>query len=324
MGDGRAPLRALAKGSGRGHIASTLIRALPFILLALCAGIRISERYFCPDLRVDFLDVGQGDAALIRFPGDEAWLVDAGDASPHRRADIFLELARRGILHLDAAVLSHPDLDHIGGFEGLAGNISIGLFYYHAATPPADHPVFARLAAILAPSVARWEAVASPRAIHRGGVRATLTPLRAGKSKNNQPLVLSLEFAGCRFLLAGDAERRAEAQWAARRPGAVHVLKANHHGSRTSSSNIFLRELEPRWTVISSGTGNRYGHPAREVLERLLPQTEVLRTDFEGEVSFTVTPGGSLRCRSTRGPCGQTECGLPVADKVDRGLEDEA
>ena len=109
---------------------------------------------------------------------------------------------------------------------------------------------------------------------------------------NEDSLVLLLEYHGFRALFAGDAGLPVE-QWLAGRVGRVDVLKVGHHGSRSATGDEWLRELEPRVAVISSGTGNRYGHPHREVLERLAQaKVSVWRTDQSGAIRVSVDSAG--------------------------------
>ncbi|MBY0372000.1 MBL fold metallo-hydrolase [bacterium] len=298
--------------------------ALAFMLVGALVWPRLQDRFFPGTLRVVFLDVGQGDSAWIRFPSGQNWLVDAGGGTKRwdrGLRDIYLELARSGVLSLEAAVLSHPDSDHVLGFRGLVDGIHLQRLYFNAATPPEQHPVFERVAGVVQSAGTSLASIGSTQDFEVDGVEVKLIPIDAGKSKNNRPLAVLLQWGGCRVLLGGDAEAKAEA-WLAQNLAPVDLWKVHHHGSRTSSQKAFLKKLKPRLAVVSSGAGNRYGHPAREVLGRLRNagvQTE--RIDFEGAVEYTIA-SGEIRCRSTRGDCGKIRC-LPVINEVRSGLESE-
>lgn len=271
---------------------------------------RAWDRFGSEDLRLVFFDVGQGDATLIRFPGSENWLVDGGGGWKEwdrGKRDLYLELARLGILTLDAAILSHPDADHGMGLRGVMENIQVREFWWNGAYRPGEHPLLRELLSIAAVERAVSVPIARSETQIHGGVRVLVRPVEAGKSKNDRVLAIGLEFGGCRVLLAGDSEKRAEEKL--RDWGRSHIWKVHHHGSRTSSTAAFLSAARPGWSVISSGFGNSYGHPAPEVVARLRAfGSRVLRTDFHGYVEFTVRSDGRVSCRSAQGDCGRGTC----------------
>ncbi len=283
---------------------------ISFGLLVVCAVSRWHDRFGSRDLRLLFFDVGQGDATLIRFPGGENWLVDGGGGWKEwdrGKRDLYLELARLGILTLDAAILSHPDADHGMGLRGVMENIQVREFWWSGVFIPGEHPLLRELLSIAKMYQARSVAITRTQTQLRRGVQAWIEPIDAGRSKNDRVLALGLTFGGCRILLAGDAERRAEKRLV--RWGRSHIWKVHHHGSRTSSTVEFLTSAVPGWSVISSGFGNSYGHPAAEVIARLRAfGSRILRTDFHGFVEFTVRSDGEVTCRSAQGDCGRGNC----------------
>lgn len=284
------------------------------ILAAVLAAARLGDRFLDPRLRITFFDVGQGDAALIRFPGGSAWLVDAGGGFAdwdEGKRELVPELARLGILSLDTAVLSHPDQDHGYGFLGVLGvlrasELRVNESFLRDRKPKRLLRTLVALAAVRGASV---RAVTSPSDERVGGVRVTSLPLGGGSTTNDRALVLRLEFAGCAVLLPGDIEAAAEHEWVLRDGAPVTLLKVAHHGSRTSSTPEFLAAARPRWAVVSVGLGNRYGHPSSGVLSRLTrARAQVLRTDFHGYVSFTIAPEGTVTCETAQGSCGTARC----------------
>ena len=261
------------------------------------------------ELEFHAIDVGQGDALALRTPAGRWILMDAGrtwiggDAG---RRTVVPYIRRRGG-DVVVFVLSHPDADHVGGAASVLEALRPAAFWdgaylgtsasYRAALAVADrrgipwhrvHPgdtlrvdgVFLR---VLAPDSA-WTA--------------------ASHDPNDASCVLLVEFGEVRFLLMGDAEAPEE-EWIENRWGdtALHadVLKAGHHGSRTSSTPRFLDDVHPRVAVISVGAGNTYGHPNRPVLDNLASRGAViLRTDQLGSVVIS-TDGRRLRVAGSDG-----------------------
>jgi competence protein ComEC len=285
------------------------------VSLAFATLWRCYDRFFSGTLRIVFFDVGQGDAALIRFPEGTTWLVDAGGGWKKwdvGQRELFLELARMGILTLDLAVLSHPDADHGMGFRGLLQNTRIREWAWNAAFLIGEHPLMQELSLLAKSQSTSLRPLSRALEFKKAGVKARLVPLRAGPSKNENPLAVWLQFAGCRVLLAGDAETRAEKALLETDPFPVDILKVNHHGSATSSTEVFLSSIRPVWSVVSVGAKNPYGHPHQSAMQRLRATgSRVLRTDRLGFIEFTVRSTGKLFCRSAQGSCGESLCARP-------------
>lgn len=283
-----------------------------FVLLCIQGLWRWKDRFAPGVLRVVFFDVGQGDSALIRFPGGENWLVDAGggwESWDRGQRDLFLELARYAVLELDVALLSHPDTDHGLGFRGLLGQIQIKQFLWNAAFDPKQVPLLAQLQILAIDHGAALRAVDETFERRVSGVQTRVTPIRAAGGKNEKPLALHLEYGGCTFLLAGDAQKNAEQVLGRLFPQEVDVLKVHHHGSKTSSTPQLLARWRPHWAIASLGADNRYGHPAKPVTRRFyLNATRFLRTDVHGAIEFVVSPDGLLQCYSAAGGCGKMQC----------------
>ncbi|MCA9609093.1 MAG: DNA internalization-related competence protein ComEC/Rec2 [Myxococcales bacterium] len=261
-------------------------------------------------LRVTFLDVGQGDAALVDLPDGRLLAIDAGGAvgagvDPGERAVVPLMRARRR-RRVDVLVLSHPHPDHYGGLPAILDALEVGEIWdsgqARGETP--DGPVAALLANAGVP--VREPPELCGRA-HRFGaatvrVRWPCPAFDAGWGPNENSLVLDLTFGARRFLFTGDVEAHAEAALV-ERLGAVDVLKVAHHGSRTSSAAPLLEVLSPRVAVVSAGRSNRFGHPHPEVWERLRAASGcALRTDVNGGV-IVESDGADLTVRPTRGRC---------------------
>ena len=286
------------------------IAALAITLL--CAGVRWWARYEDSSLRITFFDVGQGDSALLQWPGGKTWLVDAGGGMPGRdfgERILFPELTRLGVLTLNEAILSHPDRDHGLGFQSLLADLTVERFYFNRRF--AGEPGLMRDLRKLALSKGvELEGVAGEAPL--GSAR--LLALEGGEGRNDRTLLLFVEFAGCRVLFTGDMEKAGEAELLRRWPELrADLLKGPHHGSLTSSAPFLLDKLAPRWAVVSAGRGNSYGHPKSRVMERYRERgISVLRTDFHGFLTFRITAEGDIRCESALGPCGEARCVPPV------------
>jgi competence protein ComEC len=237
-------------------------------------------------LRVTFLDVGQGDAALVDLPDGRLMLIDAGGnpgggPDPGERALLPLLAARRRE-RIDLAVLTHPHPDHYGGFHALVDRIPIGELWDsgQAEVEKDVEGTFGEAATLLRNLRTRGTRVVGPRQLCErthaaGGARIdVLWPCPrhdAGLDANDNSLVLRLRFGRRSFLFVGDAEALAERALVLREGNALRadVLKVGHHGSRTSTSPGFLAAVAPRIAVISAGASNRFGHPHPEVVHRL-------------------------------------------------------
>jgi competence protein ComEC len=238
------------------------------------------------------LDVGQGDAILLRTNGGHWILLDAGPAwrgGDAGRTTVLPYLLRRGG-SLDAFVLSHPHTDHVGG----AASVLTAMHphaYWDAAFAGGSDAYIASLAAAKKQGI-EWHRVHPGDSIRIDGVVVSfLAPDSAWtvglKDPNLASTIAVVRYGVVRFLLVGDAER-AEEDWLLAHHHdelRARVLKVGHHGSSTSSSDAFLDAVRPELALISVGAGNIYGHPSNDVLRALSRVgAEVLRTDEAGTV----------------------------------------
>jgi len=249
-------------------------------------------------LRVLFLDVGQGSAALVRWPSGRAWLVDAGPRSgmdPDRNAgrDAILPAMREeGISRLDLVSISHADQDHWGGLGWLWSRIPPATLLLSAdsGTPPS--PPFDSLVSVLAASGWTVRRTGAGQVLTYGdGARCEILSPGLGDAmpRNQTSLVLRLCMDSTCALLPGDADSIAE-EFQLRSGEAIHaqVVAAGHHGSKHSSSLDWLRRAAPSDVVLSYGTPNHYGHPNPEALERMDQVGARLWRTPEGSVDFAL------------------------------------
>jgi competence protein ComEC len=281
-------------------------------LAVVSLGAREATRRYGRSARITFLDVGQGDAAVIEAPGFVA-VIDGGgsyDESFDTGARVVEPFLRtRGIGHVDLVVLSHPHPDHLNGLLRVLSRFSVGALW--TSGDDGHNP---RHAELLALARRRGVDLPEPRAIERCGL--TLNPLGPwvgqhigappGTSVNDASLVVRLGYAGRAVLFPGDLEADGEGELvgnaAAGMSIGADVLKVPHHGSRTSSGTELLDAVRPGLAVISLGRQNRFHFPRPEVLQRYRERNvRVLRTDEAGAITVTIEPGGGISTDCVRG-----------------------
>ncbi len=237
-------------------------------------------------IEVVFLSVGQGDCTLIRLPDGSGVVIDAGGDPAGRydpgARDVLPFLLDMGVVRLAAAFVSHPHPDHLQGLPavvtGLRGERVFASFDRGDAAARAafDRMPPARVLAAgddLTLAGVRFRVLGPPRGTH-------------GLRENDASLVLHVSYGATSFLLPGDVESAGEAALLAGEVPRVDVVKAPHHGSRTSSGRGLVRATRPRWVVFMVGAGNRYGFPHAETVSRWQEVgAELLRTD-SGPVRF--------------------------------------
>ena len=252
------------------------------------------------ELEMTAIDVGQGDSILVVFPDGKRMLMDGGGipafgGRPRAQLDIGEDVVApylwgRSIRTIDVVAVSHAHDDHIGGLPALVHDFRPRELWT-GATP--DSPLWNKLRERAYDDGARITALEAPARFHFGGAEIqVLAPLPGylpmETPKNNDSLVLRIRYGEHAFLLSGDVERPIEQRMLSENEvEPADILKVAHHGSRTSSTAGFLDAVNPIFAVISVGEGNSYGHPNRDVLDRLARRgTGVLRTDLDGLVSI--------------------------------------
>nr|MCR4759255.1 MBL fold metallo-hydrolase [Oscillospiraceae bacterium] len=288
-----------------------LRKYLPYAVLLLAAAAlavflilrRGSRRLPPPDadhLSIYVLDVGQGDAILLRAQGHAA-LIDAGEYDQGIR--IARQLKALGIQRLDYCINTHPHADHIGGLQTVLREIPAGTVILpeipDAMLP--DTPSF-----LHALDAARERGVPVRTAVGReklplgnAEIELLCTDNAQSENLNDCSLACAVRYGEFAFLAAGDLEEPGEqAMIQAGLVPKVTVLKISHHGSNSSTSEAFLSAAAPASAVISVGAGNDYGHPAESILRRLRDFGCVIyRTDLDGTVLFE-TDGSTYSVRT--------------------------
>ena len=241
------------------------------------------------DLEVHFLDVGQGDCTIVLCDG-EAMVIDGG---PRAASDYVYGYVRRTLKlqHIDYVVSTHPHVDHVYGLASVLNAVAADL----VLTPVLkwDSKAFSYM-------VKYAEKQGTPLAVPQegdvlrlGGAKVTILhcwPEAIGLGRaNDASIVVRIDYGRKSFIIAGDAEDWSEYMMIdSGLDLKADVLRVAHHGSRTGTTAEFLKKVLPEYAVISSGKGNEYGHPHREVLERLRAAgSRILRTDELGTIVMT-------------------------------------
>ena len=272
------------------------VRAARMAFLAACAAwtlvLALPARDREGALTVHFLDVGQGDAAVLRTPHGRWIVIDAGPRTPESDAGrrvVVPFLRQQGARRVDVVIASHGHADHVGGLPALLEALPVDVVL-DPGEPVPEAAYLAYLAAVEA-SGARWRRARAGDTVDVDGVRlVVLSPDSAWAAHtfdpNEESIVVLVELGPHRLLFTGDAGEPVE-QRLAGRVGDVDLLKVGHHGSRTATGAAWLAELRPETAVISVGRRNRYGHPAPEVLQRLTRQgAAIRRTDRVGTITI--------------------------------------
>lgn len=235
-------------------------------------------------LEVHYIDVGQGDATLIKC-GSHAMLIDGGNNNQGTTVQLYLK--KQGVESLDYVIGTHPDADHIGGLDVI-------VYKYNCDTVimpdyEKDTKTYQELVDVIHDKNMKitYPVVGEQYAL--GEAKFTIIAPNSnsyGGNANDYSVAILLEYGKNRFLFTGDAEETSEAEMLTNGIDiSADVYKVAHHGSRSASTQEFLNAVHPKYAVISCGEGNSYGHPHAEVLNRLRSMgVEVFRTDEQGSI----------------------------------------
>ncbi len=234
-------------------------------------------------LNILYLDVGQADSILIHNQG-KTMLIDAGNNEDGEKLVSYIQSL--GIQKIDYLIGTHAHEDHIGGLDDIIENFTIGTFYmpYDTRTTTQTYKEVIQMAndknlKILNPKVGDT--------ITLGGAQGIIMAVdnENPEEVNNTSIVLQLEYGTQKYLFMGDAESQVESsrQWED-----IDVLKVGHHGSNTSSSVNFIKQVQPELAIVSVGEGNTYNLPKQNIMERLESiGAKIYRTDESGTIYIT-------------------------------------
>ncbi|CCO07653.1 ComEC/Rec2 family competence protein [Desulforamulus hydrothermalis] len=249
-------------------------------------------------MKVHFIDVGQADAILVQV-GQQSMLVDAGNNDDGEAVVNYLK--QLGIKKLAVIMGTHPHEDHIGGLDDVIKAFEVEKIYL----PKVNHNTKTYRDVLLAVKEKKLKAIAA-----RGGQSFSLGEARVDilapnsdsyQELNEYSIVCKVTFGASRFLLTGDAEKVSESEMLQNNYDLqADVLKIAHHGSSSSTGKKFLKAVAPQMAVISVGSGNDYGHPHRETLQKLASAgIKVYRTDLMGTIVMT-TDGQKIEAATQR------------------------
>lgn len=248
-------------------------------------------------LRVTFIDVGQGDAILLAFPDGRHALIDGGMRNPYfdnGERVVAPYLRRQGIRTIDALILSHPDSDHLGGFPYILRNFQVKQVWDNGL--PKETRLYQEYISLV-------DSLNIPRRVLTAGdIVDDFDPIKISvlhptrryatngvHSANDASLSLKVSFGEIDLLLLGDIEKNGERS--TNRFGSLlagEILKVSHHGSKTSTTQSFLNWVDPQIAVISVGKFNKFGHPHPQVVQRLRDSgARILRTDRDAAIILT-------------------------------------
>lgn len=233
-------------------------------------------------MEVHFIDVGQGDSTLITCDG-HAMLIDAGDYSKGTAIQNYLQ--KQKVKKLDYLILTHPDSDHIGGAPVIITKFEIDKVFM--SNYEKDNKTYLKLIQALDNKRLKYTTPKVGTQYTLGTAKITiLAPNGEYDNPNDASVALMIQNGETRFLFTGDAGEDAERDMLETDMGlSADVLKAGHHGSRTSTSGKFFEAVSPSCAVISCGEDNSYGHPHAETLNTFrMNGVKVYRTDEDGTI----------------------------------------
>ena len=291
----------------RGQISAFLARAMQ-------SGKTPTPPTSAKDMKVHFIDVGQGDAILVQSPNGKNMLIDAGTRDKGSKVVSFLK--SKGVSSLDIVVATHPHADHIGGLITVLNSFPVGQFV-DSGNAHTTQTYLELLELIDAKNIPFTVAQNNDKLNLDTAISATiLHSNEQTTSANDASVVTRIVYGSVSFLLTGDAEKAVETDLVARYGNLLRstYLKAGHHGSNSSSTQAFLNAVKPTGTILSYAEGNMYGHPHDEVVLRLNALgSKMYSTAISGDI--TVTTNGSTHAVSVQPWSGGIVTGPPTTPK---------
>ena len=266
------------------------------------------------NLTMSFIDVGQGDSILVILPNTKTLLIDGGERQSSGK--VLSTLQEYGLSYIDVIVATHPHADHIGGLIDVINTVNVGQVLdsgqMHTTQTFEDLLDAIYNKQISLRSVSEGESINLDPTVK---IDVLNPPASIPDGANNEgefndnSVVLKLTYGNFSALLTGDMEERNEARLVFNNATILDadVLKAGHHGSRTSSSTAFLNAVTPEVVIISLAAGNNYGHPHQEALDRISASGAqyLLRTDIDGTITLTSDGSSGIYSILTE-KCGKT------------------
>lgn len=252
-------------------------------------------------LKIHFIDVGEGDSILVELPGSEIVLIDTGN--PITGIKAFKYLQRLKIETIEHIFLTHPHPDHIGGVFAIAQLIDFKNIHDNGEdinTISKERELY-RWYYELIRNDKRYEPVHAGRSFHfKSAIINVLWPPKNYKSSdwNVASLVMMIQFGEFRCVLMGDANKKTEEELL--KTGAdiqSQVLKAGHHGALDTASTEFIKAVKPEIVIISVNKRNMRGYPSDKVLKRYKQNAKIYRTDRHGTIVITASIDGTYHIK---------------------------
>lgn len=272
------------------------------------------------ELKVHFIDVGQGASQLIIGPTGKTILIDAGN---NDKEDLVVEyLKKQKVKKIDILIGTHPDADHVGGLDAVIDNFEIGKIYMpkvQANTKTFEAVLLAiqkkglKVATAKAGLTLDWESDVIVKMI---------APVSQYDDSNEMSAVIHLTFGSTSFLLTGDAEAESEKDMISSNADLrADVMMIGHHGSNSSTTQAFLNAVRPTYAVIQVGKDNKYGHPTSDVLARINEKgIKIYRNDDQGNIIFT-TNGKDITVKTSGGGSSSQSTTKPLESAVTKPTE---
>jgi competence protein ComEC len=254
-------------------------------------------------LEIIFLDVGQGDSILIKTPNNKFGLIDTGpNSTVMEELDDYLPI---GVNSLEFIIVTHIDSDHAEGLLSILTKYEVKNLFINKFNKRSDFTE--EILNIIKEKNIYNMGISDKNDFHLDGVSFdVLWPIHINSTNtldtNNQSIAIKLTFGELDVFLGGDLESEYENKAISNiNAREIDVLKASHHGSKTSSNRKFLQELAPIITIISAGINNRYGHPHEEILNNIRSiNSHVYRTDIDKSIKI-ISDGLSINIRTGKG-----------------------
>ena len=233
---------------------------------------------------ITFINVGQGDSTFIHLKHNKNILIDTGGVyNYHLSKNIISYLKSLGIKKLDYLILTHGDFDHMGESINLVENFKVEKVIFNCG-PYND--LEKELIKVLDKKKIKYYSCIKELNIDKNKLYFLQT--KEYDNENDNSNVIYTELDGYKFMFMGDASTTTEKEILNKyNLPDINVLKIGHHGSKTSSSKEFINEINPKYSIISVGKNNRYGHPNKEVLNNL-KNSKIYRTDQDGSIMFKI------------------------------------
>lgn len=305
--------RRLRKKTVSARKTAIIVAVIVIVIGCADAGYWLYNRFWQHDLRLTIIDVGQGSSSLIELPGGRCILIDGGGFSDNALFDVGARIIApflwsKKIKTIDTIILSHPNTDHLNGLLYIARHFNVKRVWTNSEV--ADTNSYRMFMDIIGENNIYMPEFKDIQRMHeiKGARLNILYPpddyiIKREKKRwrnfNNNSLVIKIEFGSKSFLFPGDIMAGAERELVAIAGDELEstVLIAPHHGSRTSSTELFLRKIKPEVVIVSAGWQNRFGFPHPSVLTKFHKLgCRIFRTDINGAVAIS-TDGQSLKIK---------------------------